>query len=135
MSFSVALKNAGNVVHLTLFYRPEDYEKFEAKIHSLKNQIMSGNIINGILLLFLWSQLFVYIWAICLHFQDLCWECLKNAVYLYAPYLTSNRVEMKMYPLEVSTLGDFWHKSGDFHQKKRQKGDFQIQKSIKYEKI
>ena len=42
--FSVALKNAGNVVHLTLFYRPEEYEKFEAKIHSLKNQIMSGNI-------------------------------------------------------------------------------------------
>ena len=40
--FSVALKNAGNVVHLTLFYRPEEYEKFEAKIHSLKNQIMSG---------------------------------------------------------------------------------------------
>ena len=42
--FSIALKNAGNVVHLTLFYRPEEYEKFEAKIHSLKNQIMSGNI-------------------------------------------------------------------------------------------
>ena len=41
--FSIALKNAGNVVHLTLFYRPEEYEKFEAKIHSLKNQIMSGN--------------------------------------------------------------------------------------------
>ena len=39
---AVALKNAGNVVHLTLFYRPEEYEKFEAKIHSLKNQIMSG---------------------------------------------------------------------------------------------
>ena len=42
--FCIALKNAGNVVHLTLFYRPEEYEKFEAKIHSLKNQIMSGNI-------------------------------------------------------------------------------------------
>merc|ERR1711981_700650 len=40
---AVALKNAGNVVHLTLFYRPEEYEKFEAKIHSLKNQIMSNS--------------------------------------------------------------------------------------------
>ena len=46
--FSIALKNAGNVVHLTLFYRPEEYEKFEAKIHSLKNQIMSGNIYTTI---------------------------------------------------------------------------------------
>ena len=41
-----ALKNAGNVVHLTLFYRPEEYEKFEAKIHSLKNQIMSGSMLR-----------------------------------------------------------------------------------------
>jgi hypothetical protein len=36
---ALALKNAGNVVHLTLFYRPQEYEKFEAKIHSLKNQV------------------------------------------------------------------------------------------------
>ena len=36
---ALALKNAGNVVHLTLFYRPNEYEKFEAKIHSLKNQV------------------------------------------------------------------------------------------------
>jgi len=43
---AVALKNAGNVVHLTLFYRPEEYEKFEAKIHSLKNQIMSGSMLR-----------------------------------------------------------------------------------------
>ena len=43
---AMALKKAGNVVQLTLFYRPEDYEKFEAKIHSLKNQIMSGSMIR-----------------------------------------------------------------------------------------
>lgn len=43
---AIALKNAGNVVHLTLFYRPEEYEKFEAKIHSLKNQIMSGSMLR-----------------------------------------------------------------------------------------
>jgi len=43
---AVALKNAGNVVHLTLFYRPDEYEKFEAKIHSLKNQIMSGSMLR-----------------------------------------------------------------------------------------
>ena len=36
---ALALKNAGNVVHLTLFYKPHEYEKFEAKIHSLKNQV------------------------------------------------------------------------------------------------
>jgi len=40
---AVALKQAGQVVHLTLFYRPDEYEKFEAKIHSLKNQIMSNS--------------------------------------------------------------------------------------------
>ena len=43
---AMALKRAGNVVQLTLFYRPEEYEKFEAKIHSLKNQIMSGSMIR-----------------------------------------------------------------------------------------
>ena len=69
--FSIALKNAGNVVHLTLFYRPEEYEKFEAKIHSLKNQIMSGNIFilhdiitNIAYQIFHESQLFVYIEAL-----------------------------------------------------------------------
>lgn len=43
---AIALKNAGNVVHLSLYYKPEDYEKFEAKIHSLKNQIMSGSMLR-----------------------------------------------------------------------------------------
>eukprot|EP00096_Caligus_rogercresseyi_P009784 TRINITY_DN3389_c0_g1_i1.p1 TRINITY_DN3389_c0_g1~~TRINITY_DN3389_c0_g1_i1.p1 ORF type:complete len:828 (+),score=289.30 TRINITY_DN3389_c0_g1_i1:233-2716(+) len=43
---AVALKNAGSTVHLTLVYRPDEYEKFEAKIHSLKNQIMSGSMLR-----------------------------------------------------------------------------------------
>jgi len=43
---AVALKQAGQVVHLTLFYRPDEYEKFEAKIHSLKNQIMGGSMLR-----------------------------------------------------------------------------------------
>jgi len=43
---AVALKQAGAIVHLTLFYRPDEYEKFEAKIHSLKNQIMSGSMLR-----------------------------------------------------------------------------------------
>jgi C-terminal processing protease CtpA/Prc len=41
---ALALKNAGNVVHLTLFYKPNEYEKFEAKIHSLKHQVRMTNI-------------------------------------------------------------------------------------------
>ena len=36
---AIALKNAGNTVALRLFYSPEDYERFEAKIHSIKNQV------------------------------------------------------------------------------------------------
>ena len=43
---AMALKKAGNVVQLTLYYRPEDYEKFEAKINSLKNQIMAHSMIR-----------------------------------------------------------------------------------------
>jgi C-terminal processing protease CtpA/Prc len=39
---ALALKNAGNVVQLTLFYKPHEYEKFEAKIHSLKHQVNSS---------------------------------------------------------------------------------------------
>ena len=43
---AAALKKAGNVVQLTLFYRPEDYEKFEAKINSLKNQVLLVGVID-----------------------------------------------------------------------------------------
>ena len=39
---AIALKNAGNSVALRLFYSPEDYERFEAKIHSIKNQVRGG---------------------------------------------------------------------------------------------
>lgn len=43
---AVALKNAGNNVALKLLYCPEEYEKFEAKIHSIKNQVMSGSMLK-----------------------------------------------------------------------------------------
>ncbi len=43
---AVALKNAGGVVNLRLLYCPEEYEKFEAKIHSIKNQVMSGSMLK-----------------------------------------------------------------------------------------
>ncbi len=43
---AVALKNAGGVVQLRLLYCPEEYEKFEAKIHSIKSQVMSGSMLK-----------------------------------------------------------------------------------------
>ena len=43
---AVALKQAGNTVTLRLLYCPEDYERFEAKIHSIKNQVMSGSMLK-----------------------------------------------------------------------------------------
>lgn len=36
---AVALKNAGNSITLTLLYCPNEYDKFEAKIHTIKNQV------------------------------------------------------------------------------------------------
>ena len=41
-----ALKGAGNTVHMKLQYKPDDYNKFEAKIHSLKKQIISGSMLR-----------------------------------------------------------------------------------------
>lgn len=43
---ATALKQAGNVVNLRLLFCPEEYEKFEAKIHSLKNQFMSTSMMR-----------------------------------------------------------------------------------------
>lgn len=43
---AIALKNAGNTVGLRLFYSPVEYERFEAKIHSIKNQVMSGSMLK-----------------------------------------------------------------------------------------
>ena len=41
-----ALKGAGNVVHMKLQYKPDDYNLFEAKIHNLKKQIISGSMLR-----------------------------------------------------------------------------------------
>ncbi|KAF2362090.1 SH3 domain [Trinorchestia longiramus] len=38
------LKGAGQTVHLTVQYKPEEYNRFEAKIHDLKQQMMSGTL-------------------------------------------------------------------------------------------
>lgn len=41
---AVALKGAGRVVSLSVEHRPDEYNRFEAKIHELKQQIMSGTL-------------------------------------------------------------------------------------------
>ncbi len=43
---AVALKNAGAAVTLRLLYCPDEYERFEAKIHSIKSQVMSGSMLK-----------------------------------------------------------------------------------------
>ena len=37
---------AGNVVQMKLQYKPDDYNLFEAKIHNLKKQIISGSMLR-----------------------------------------------------------------------------------------
>jgi len=41
-----ALKGAGNTVHMKLQFRPDEYNQFEAKIHNLKKQIISGSMLR-----------------------------------------------------------------------------------------
>lgn len=41
-----ALKGAGNTVHMQLQFRPDEYNQFEAKIHNLKKQIISGSMLR-----------------------------------------------------------------------------------------
>ena len=41
-----ALKGAGNIVHMKLQYKPDEYNLFEAKIHNLKKQIISGSMLR-----------------------------------------------------------------------------------------
>ncbi|KAJ3584947.1 hypothetical protein NHX12_013670 [Muraenolepis orangiensis] len=40
---AAALKNAGQTVTIVTQYRPEDYSRFEAKIHDLREQMMSSS--------------------------------------------------------------------------------------------
>ncbi|KAK3876376.1 hypothetical protein Pcinc_018832 [Petrolisthes cinctipes] len=39
-----ALKGCGQIVNLTVQYKPDEYNRFEAKIHELKQQMMSGTL-------------------------------------------------------------------------------------------
>uniref|UniRef100_A0A8C6UDZ3 Uncharacterized protein n=1 Tax=Neogobius melanostomus TaxID=47308 RepID=A0A8C6UDZ3_9GOBI len=41
---AAALKNAGNSVTIVAQYRPEEYSRFEAKIHDLREQMMTSSI-------------------------------------------------------------------------------------------
>eukprot|EP00095_Tigriopus_kingsejongensis_P000538 maker-scaffold356_size197960-snap-gene-0.36 protein:Tk00538 transcript:maker-scaffold356_size197960-snap-gene-0.36-mRNA-1 annotation:"discs large 1" len=43
---AIALKNAGSSVALRLLYCPDEYEKFEAKIHSIKSHVMAGSVLK-----------------------------------------------------------------------------------------
>ncbi|XP_077204046.1 disks large homolog 1 isoform X10 [Paroedura picta] len=44
---AVALKNAGQAVTIMAQYRPEEYSRFEAKIHDLREQMMNSSISSG----------------------------------------------------------------------------------------
>ncbi|XP_026886635.2 discs large homolog 1-like protein isoform X13 [Electrophorus electricus] len=44
---AAALKNAGQIVTIIAHYRPEEYSRFEAKIHDLREQMMNSSISSG----------------------------------------------------------------------------------------
>ncbi|XP_077414038.1 discs large homolog 1-like protein isoform X13 [Vanacampus margaritifer] len=44
---AAALKNAGQTVTIMAHYRPEEYGRFEAKIHELREQMMNSSISSG----------------------------------------------------------------------------------------
>ncbi|XP_018422933.1 PREDICTED: disks large homolog 1 isoform X10 [Nanorana parkeri] len=44
---AAALKNAGQTVTILAQYRPEEYSRFEAKIHDLREQMMNSSISSG----------------------------------------------------------------------------------------
>ncbi|XP_063298816.1 disks large homolog 1 isoform X8 [Pelobates fuscus] len=44
---ATALKNAGQTVTIVAQYRPEEYSRFEAKIHDLREQMMNSSISSG----------------------------------------------------------------------------------------
>jgi len=43
---ALTLKGAGNTVNLVVQYRPEEYNRFEAKVHELKQQMMTGTLMR-----------------------------------------------------------------------------------------
>ncbi|XP_029326351.1 disks large homolog 1 isoform X14 [Mus caroli] len=44
---AAALKNAGQAVTIVAQYRPEEYSRFEAKIHDLREQMMNSSVSSG----------------------------------------------------------------------------------------
>ncbi|XP_011152104.1 disks large 1 tumor suppressor protein isoform X5 [Harpegnathos saltator] len=47
---AAALKGTGQTVTIVVQYKPEDYNRFEAKIHDLKQQISQQNVMTGTLM-------------------------------------------------------------------------------------
>ena len=45
-SFLFFSKGAGNTVNLCVQYRPEEYNRFEAKVHELEQQMMTGTLMR-----------------------------------------------------------------------------------------
>lgn len=44
--FFPSAQGAGNTVTLCVQYRPEEYNRFEAKVHELKQQMMTGTLMR-----------------------------------------------------------------------------------------
>lgn len=44
--FHFSTQGAGNTVTLCVQYRPEEYNRFEAKVHELKQQMMTGTLMR-----------------------------------------------------------------------------------------
>lgn len=44
--FLPCAQGAGNTVTLCVQYRPEEYNRFEAKVHELKQQMMTGTLMR-----------------------------------------------------------------------------------------
>ncbi|KAG8534586.1 hypothetical protein GDO81_019086, partial [Engystomops pustulosus] len=44
---ALALKNAGQTVTIIAQYKPEEYSRFEAKIHDLREQLMNSSLGSG----------------------------------------------------------------------------------------
>ncbi|CAM5072358.1 unnamed protein product, partial [Eretmochelys imbricata] len=44
---AIALKNAGQTVTIIAQYKPDEYSRFEAKIHDLREQLMSSSLGSG----------------------------------------------------------------------------------------
>lgn len=47
---NICIQGTGQTVTIVVQYKPEDYNRFEAKIHDLKQQISQQNLMTGTLM-------------------------------------------------------------------------------------